>query len=315
MRESAFKDVSTGVIMREAAFNERATILAKEYWLLRDRTGADEPDEIRKKINDIEALLNKGISGNLRSQLEGELKQLSRTIDTKEGDFANIEQIRRDLLELVAYFGPSLDLRHGNLYPYDPEREPLTEQYFRALTDILFGDPKPIVEFKNATMSNKGVTIKTPDFNDIEALRILDSITTLLQETAKKMLGRNNQLDLCWRRLRERDYAFTGFSVLINSCKGLNIKEIQEICSIEDEEYKGLVSEMYDGLLKDSMDYLVGDDWDYNLVEKRGDIYEVTDFGKWVWLLCRKEVPTEEDIGKKDNSKASKLYQMLRRKL
>ncbi|HIH36858.1 MAG TPA: hypothetical protein HA232_02995, partial [Methanocellales archaeon] len=112
--------------MREAAFNERATILAKEYWLLRDRTGADEPDEIRKKINDIEALLNKGISGNLRSQLEGELKQLSRTIDTKEGDFANIEQIRRDLLELVAYFGPSLDLRHGNLYPYDPEREPLT---------------------------------------------------------------------------------------------------------------------------------------------------------------------------------------------
>lgn len=45
--------------MREGAFSERTTILADEYWLLKDRVGADEPDEIRKKINDIEALLNK----------------------------------------------------------------------------------------------------------------------------------------------------------------------------------------------------------------------------------------------------------------
>lgn len=315
MRESSFKDVSTRVVMHEAAFNERAVILSNEYWLLKGRAGADEPDDIRKKIDDIESLLNKGIGGNLRSQLERELQQLSRTIDAKEGDFASIEQVRRDILELVAYFGPSLDVKHGNLYPYDSEREPLTEQYFRALTDILFGDPKPFIEFKNATMSDRGVLLKTPEVDDIEALKILDSVTTLLQETAKKMLGRSNQLDVCWRHLRERDYAFTGFSVLINSGKGLNIKEIQEICSIEDEEYKGLVSEMYDELLKDSMDYLVGSDWNCNLVEKIGDIYEVTDFGKWVWLLCRKEVPTEEDIEEKKNSKVSKFYQMIRRKL
>jgi hypothetical protein len=298
--------------MREAAFNERANILANEYWLLKERAGSDEPDEIRKKIEDIEALLNKGIGGNLRSQLEKEVKQLRRNIDSKEGDFASIEQVRRDLLDLIADFGPSLDLRSGNLYPYDSEREPLPEKYFRAVTEILFGDPKPIIEFKNATMSDKGVEIKTPDVDDVVALGILDSVTTLLQETAKKMLGRNNKLDIYWRRLRENDYAFTGFSVLINSDKGLNLREIQEICSIEDEEYKGLVSEMYDDLLKDSMDYMVGNDWDHNLVEKNGDTYEVTDFGKWVWLLCRKEVPTEEKEEEDKTSKISQLYQMFR---
>ncbi|NYT00216.1 MAG: hypothetical protein GKB99_00615 [Methanocellales archaeon] len=298
--------------MREAAFNERANILANEYWLLKERAGSDEPDEIRKKIEDIEELLNKGIGGNLRSQLEKEVKQLRRTIDAKEGDFASIEQVRRDLLDLISDFGPSLDLRSGNLYPYDPEREPLPEKYFMAVTEILFGDPKPTIEFKNATMSDKGVKIKTPDVDDVVALGILGSVTTLLQETAKKMLGRTNKLDIYWRRLRENDYAFTGFNVLINSDKGLNLREIQEICSIEDEEYKGLVSEMYDELLKDSMDYLVGNDWEHNLVEKNGDTYYVTDFGKWVWLLCRKEVPTEEKEEEDKTSKISQLYQMFR---
>ncbi|MDI6859228.1 MAG: hypothetical protein QMC85_01900 [Methanocellales archaeon] len=298
--------------MREAAFNERANILANEYWLLKEKVGADEPGDIRKKIEEIEALLSKGIGGKLRLQLEKEANKLRRMIDEKEGAFASIAQVRRDILELVADFGPSLDLRRGNLYPYDSEREPLSEQYFRAITDILFGDPKPRIELKNATMSDKGVKITTPDVNDIVALGALDYVTTILQESAKKMLGRSNQLDLCWRRLKERDYAFIGFNVLVNSEKGLNLSEIQEICNIEDEEYKGLVSEMYDERLKESMDYLVGDDWDYHLVERHGDTYEVTDFGKWVWLLCRKEVPSEER--KEEPSKISKLYQMLRGK-
>ena len=300
--------------MREAAFNERANILANEYWNLKERAGADGPDEIRKKIEELEALLNKGIGGNLRSQLQKEANKLRRTIDYKEGAFASIDQVRRDLLELVADFGPSLDLRHGDLYPYDPEREPLPKQYFRAITDIIFDDPKPSIKLKNATMSDKGVKIKIPDADDDVALGILDCVTSLLQEAAKKMLGRSNELDLCWRRLRERDYAFTGFNVLVNSEKGLNLSEIQEICSIEDEEYKGLVSEMYDELLKDSMDYLAGDDWDHNLVERCSDIYEVTDFGKWVWLLCRKEIPSEKEEEGEKPTKISKLYQMLRMK-
>ena len=298
--------------MREAAFNERANILANEYWLLKEKVGADEPGDIRKKIEEIEALLSKGIGGKLRLQLEKEANKLRRTTDEKEGAFASMAQVRRDILELVADFGPSLDLRRGSLYPYDSEREPLSEQYFRAITDILFGDPKSRIELKNATMSDKGVKITTPDVNDIVALGALDYVTTILQESAKKMLGRGNQLDLCWRRLKERDYAFIGFNVLVNSEKGLNLSEIQEICNIEDEEYKGLVSEMYDERLKESMDYLVGDDWDYHLVERRGDAYEVTDFGKWVWLLCRKEVPSEER--EEEPSKISKLYQMLRGK-
>jgi len=286
--------------MNKVAFNERVNALAEKYWSLKKDIDAAEADDKRRELEEIEKLLERGITGKLRLELEKKASELRAITSEREGAYAEISEVISELLEMTSDFAPSLDQRKDGLFPYDSEHEPISKQYFRAITDIFFGNPQPKLEFENADISAKGINIKTPAASDLAALTSLNYVTTILQESAKKMLGEPNQVDLSWQRLKEKDYAFIVFNVLIDSNSALSLKELQEICDIEDEEYKDLVTDMYDKRLEEGLEYLVGDEWEYPLVEKHGNKYAVTDFGRWVWKLCSGEAaaPAEEEKSK-----------------
>ncbi|MDI6889256.1 MAG: hypothetical protein QMC78_06200 [Methanocellales archaeon] len=286
--------------MTKVAFNERVNALAEKYWSLKKDIDADEADGKRRELEEIEKLLEKGITGRLRLELEEKASELRAITSEREGAYADISEVISEILELTSDFAPSLDQRKDGLFPYDSEHEPISKQYFKAITDILFNKPKPKLEFKDADISTKGVIIKTSTASNLAAFSSLNYVTTILQESAKKMLGRANQVDLSWQRLKEKDYAFIVFNVLIDSNSALSLKELQGICDIEDEEYKDLVTDMYDKRLREGLEYLVGEEWDYPLVERHGNKYEVTDLGRWVWMLCGGEAaaPAEEEKSK-----------------
>ncbi len=286
--------------MTKVAFNERVNALAEKYWSLKKDIDADEADSKRKELEEIEKLLEKGITGKLRLELEKKASELRAVTSERAGAYADISEVISEILELTSDFAPSLDQRKDGLFPYDSEHEPISKQYFKAITDIFFDKPKPKLEFENAEISAKGINLKIPTASDLAALSSLNYVTTILQESAKKMLGGPNQVDLNWQRLKEKDYAFIVFNVLIDSNSALSLKELQGICDIEDEEYKDLVTDVYDKRLEEGLEYLVEDEWEHPLVEKHVNKYEVTDFGRWVWMLCGGEaaIPAEEEKSK-----------------
>lgn len=263
-------------------FNRRANALAEEYWRLKERMAERDYE---KELREIERLLERGVSGRLRDELERRAKEMRMELESKEGAFSAIKDVTHDLLELTARFAPNLDLWNGELYPYDDE--PLSEHYFMAITDILFGKPTPEIRFKNAVVSGRGIEIKADD--EISAVKTLSYITTIIQEAAKKKLGLENELDNSWERLIENDYAFVAFKTLIGFGKPMSLDEIKEISYKKDKEFKELVKDIYDKRLAEELERLASVP-EYNIVERNGGVYEVTDFGRWVWMLCQGEV-------------------------
>jgi len=293
--------------MARGSFNERANVLAAEYWKSKERAGPTANEKAR--LDEIERLLARGISGALGMQLEKEANELRRVIEDKRTASSNLVAVRRDLLDLVSDFAPSLDLRSGTMFSYDKDREPLSENYFRAITEIFFGVPKIAIEFKTAVLSDKGIYIPNAE-DDFASLKSLNYVTTILQEAAKKLLGRENQIDRAWRRLREKEYGFTAFEVLVNSDRTLSLSDIEKIREGMDREYQKLIHpEVYHKGLMQDLEYLIGDAWEHPLIKKRGDRFEVTDFGKWVWLICK-----DKDEKKPAEKKASGFGRLFRKK-
>lgn len=272
--------------MVKGSFNERANILANEYWTNKESAGVVVDEKTR--LDEIERLLTKGIGGKLGDQLEKEASDLRTVIEEKRTAAFTLNSVRRDILELVSDFAPSLDSRQGSIFPYDAGREPLKEHYFRAITDVFFGTPKIAIEFKSATISEKGIYVPKAD-TEYVALRILDYVTMILQEAAKKLLGRDNAIDRAWKRAKERDYGLMGLKILIENDRLMSIEEIEKLCKAGDEEYYKLVHDDYTkGLLHD-LEYFASKAWEYPVVVKKGERYEVTDFGRWMWLLCKEQ--------------------------
>ena len=131
-------------------FNERANALASEYWRLKHLASKEEDEE---RLEEIERLLEKGIGGKLREKLEREARLLRQAREERSNAMRNLEIVRNELLELTAEFAPNLDLAEGSFFPYDSE--PLSEDFFRAITDILFGKPEKSIELKEASFSKK----------------------------------------------------------------------------------------------------------------------------------------------------------------
>ncbi|MHC1579061.1 MAG: hypothetical protein ACXQTZ_00135 [Candidatus Alkanophagales archaeon] len=262
-------------------FNRRANALAEEYWRLKERMARRDYE---RELREIERLLERGVGGRLREELERRAKEMRMELESKEGAFSAIKDVTHDLLELTARFAPNLDLWNGELYPYDDE--PLSERYLTAITDILFGKPEPEIRFKNAVISERGIEIRADD--EISAVKTLSYITTIIQEAAKKKLGLENELDSSWERLIENDYAFVAFKTLVGSGKPMSLDEIKEVAYKKDREFKELVKDVYDKRLAEELERLASVP-EYNVVERSGGAYEVTDFGRWVWALCQGE--------------------------
>ncbi len=299
--------------MTQVTFNEIVNALAVKYWDLKKGIDVNETDGKIKELEEIEKLLDKGIGGKLRSQLEEEANRL-RTVKAKREDASiDISHVTSELLDMTSDFAPSLDQRKDGIYHYDSEYESISAQYYMAITDILFNKPKPAIQFKNAIMSSKGIEINAPDANNLAALSVLNYVTTILQESAKKMLGRANKMDSSWKRLKEKDYAFDVFRRL-NSNSEMSLKELQDVCSREDGEYKGRITDLYDERLEEALKYLTEDKWDPYLVEKYGDRYAVTDFGRWVQMLCgSEESGNEDDEGVEEKSTLRKITEFIRK--
>lgn len=263
-------------------FNKRANALAEEYWRLKEKIAKRDYE---KELREIEKLLERGISGKLRDELERRAKEMRMELESKRGAFSAIKDVTRDLLELTARFAPNLDLWNGELYPYDDE--PLSEHYFTAMTDIIFGKPMPEIRFKKAVISEAGIYVEASD--EISAVKTLSYVTTLIQEAAKKKLGLENELDKSWERLIENDYAYVALKTLMSVGKPLSLDEILDISYKRDKEFKELVKDTYDKRLTEELERLANVP-EYNIVERSGSVYEITDFGKWVWTLCQGEV-------------------------
>lgn len=283
-------------------FNEKANALANEYWRLKGIT-ATKADDVR--LEEIEKLLDKGIGGKLKGQLDAEAKKLRKEQENRSSAFLRLEEVRKDMMELTADLAPNLDLINNNFFPYDTEYEPLSEDYFSALTDIFFGAPQSCIQLKVATLSTDGIKITTTGAQS--PLNILAYVLLIIQETAKHVLGLDNLLDTCCKRLKQNEYAFIALRTLIKEGKKLGLHEITEISHRADKEYKELVSETYDKGLVNGLAYLVGDEWEYNLVKEDNGVYEVTDLGDWVWRICNVDVRKGEWKGRRKSISNSSL--------
>jgi hypothetical protein len=270
-------------------FNEKANALATEYWRLKEIT-ADKTGE--KRLAEIEKLLEKGIGGRLRENLEAEAKRLRQEMEERNNAFMRLDDVEKEILELTAELAPNLDLFDTNFFPYDSEHEPISEAYISALTDIFFGTSSPSIQFKVATFSKEGIKITSTDGNS--SLKVLEYVIMIIQETAKKMLGMENNIDKSCLSLKQNEYALIALGVLLKEGRRLEMEEIKEIAHREDKEYKELVSDVYDKELVNGVAYLVSAEWEYSLVKEYNGKYEATDFGEWVWRICTAEVSTEE---------------------
>ena len=269
-------------------FNEKANALAREYWRLKEITaeGASE-----NRLEEIEKLLATGIGGKLRDKLEAEAKRLRKEEDERSSAVMKLTEVEREILELTAELAPNLDLFEDGFFPYDSEHEPLSEDYFSALTDILFGVPSSSIQFRVATLSEEGIKVDLAD--ERSSLEVLRYVIMMIQETAKQKLGMVNSIDKCCERLRQNEYAFFALETLVKERKRMGIEDIKEIAHREDKEYKELVKDVYDKELVNGITYLASDGWEYKLVERYEDDYEATDFGELVWRICNARVSEE----------------------
>jgi len=280
-------------MMYETSFNEKANLYAEKYWLFWNRRGVDLTG-VDEQLREIEELLNRGVSGKLRLQLEGEYRKLQAMKEKMSKASTEIDEITRDLLELTANFAPDLDLRKENIFPYDSEHEPLSENYFRAITDILFKDPKPFIDFSEGRISPEGILIKIPVSSDFEAFKIINNLFMVIQEAAKKHLGLENLMDKCWSYIKSKEYAFIAYSILVDY-GALTLEEIQNICDIQDPEYKKLLPQTYNEQLRRELEDVVRSKCP--LIKKEGGKYVITDFGLWTWKLCTSEEERLKESG------------------
>ncbi len=274
------------------SFNERANFYAAEYWKAREKAATQAPEKTR--LEEIDRLLRRGISGKLQFQLEQEARVLRRAIEERDTAASHLVGIRQNLLELVSDFAPSLDVRKGSLFPYDPEREPLKADYFRAVTELLLGQPREAIEFQRATLSANGVTV--PDaVDDTSALAALNYATLVLQEAAKKKLGRENEMDGAWKRVQRHEFIPQVLDVLAQVDRPLSAEEIERKLNAADQEMQSLLREDYSKGIRRALETLTDESWSYHLVAARSQRYSLTDFGRWVWKLCKDQ--SAEDSG------------------
>jgi hypothetical protein len=262
-------------------FNEKANALAHEYWRLKEITAEGAGGN---RLEEIEKLLEKGIGGKLKDQLEAEAKRLRKEMDDISGAFMKLEEIEKEILEMTAELAPNLDLFEDDFFPYDSEHEPISEEFFSALTNLFFSAPSPSIQFKVATFSKEGIKVNLAD--ERSSLEVLGYVIMMIQETAKQMLGMENTIDKCCELLKRNEYAFIVLETLLKEGRRLGMKEIKEISHREDKEYKELVRDIYDKELVNGIAYLVGDGWEYSLMKEYDGKYEATDFGEIVWRIC-----------------------------
>lgn len=290
-------------------FNERANALATEYWRLKEITGEKAGEE---RLEEIEKLLETGIGGKLRENLEVEAKRLREAKESKSNALMRLEEVKKELLELTAELAPNLDLFDQSCFPYDRDHEPIDERYFTALTAIFFGKPAPRIQFKVATFSPEGIRVVSPTGES--PLKVLGYALMIIQEAAKKMLGLENKIDRSCARLKQNDYAIIALQILHNEGRQLGLEEIKEIAHRTDKEYQELVNDVYDKELTNGLAYLLSTEWEYSLVKEHNGRYEMTDFGEWVWNLCNVEANKREGRrGLKATSKPSlDLHKLLK---
>lgn len=272
-------------------FNEKANALAHEYWRLKEITAEGAGGN---RLEEIEKLLEKGIGGKLKDQLEAEAKRLRKEMDDISGAFMKLEEIEKEILEMTAELAPNLDLFEDDFFPYDSEHEPISEEFCSALTNLFFSAPSPSIQFKVATFSKEGIKVNLAD--ERSSLEVLGYVIMMIQETAKQMLGMENTIDKCCELLKRDEYAFIVLGTLLKEGRRLGMKEIKEISHREDKEYKELVRDIYDKELVNGIAYLVGDGWEYSLMKEYDGKYEATDFGEIVWRICNAKA--SEDEGK-----------------
>ena len=146
-------------------------------------------------------------------------------------------------------------------------------------------------------MSSNGIEIKAQNVETVSAIRTLNHITTIIQESAKRMLGQENIFNQSWVQLREREYAYLAFSTLIDAKRPLTLSEIKDLCGAQDEEYKVLMKDLYDERIEDGINYLTRGNWEYPLIDKSNGSYRVTDIGVWMWRLCSSGMPASMRFG------------------
>jgi len=94
--------------MSKVAFNERINALAEKYWSLKKDIDAEEVDGKKKELEEIEKLLEKGITGGLRLELEEKASELRAVTSEREGAYADISEVISEILELTSDFAPSV---------------------------------------------------------------------------------------------------------------------------------------------------------------------------------------------------------------
>ena len=294
--------------MALAIFNKRANSSAVEYWKIKS-LGGKKGESDSQELDEIEKLLEKGIGGKLREGLEERASQLRGEVLRGDEADRRIKSVREDLIDITSVFAPNLELKTGDIYQYDSKEGPINAEYYRAVNEIFFGKSEDFIEFDDAILSSEGIVIKNKQSDEIESLKILNKITMLMQESAKKKIGVLNVFDEAWRMLAEQDFAYSAFEMIVKSDGGMDLSEIQEVCHRVDQEYQELVRDIYDEKLEKELEGMLSDViWPNRLIERSdGGTYIATEFGRWTRELCKHDPVMVERNSKKERNPLDKI--------
>jgi hypothetical protein len=196
----------------------------------------------------------------LKNQITDLRKQINEA-GASEKEFDNVKQ---ELLELTA---TSFDI--------DPKGEKsLSENYIKALTDVLFRDERTKLEFHGCLIKPDAIEIQG---DDTENLMLCINASAFIQDTAKRVLGKDNTLNELWNQISNADVMFKVYSVLASNDRVLTAAEISPL--IKEEGWNKLkVKDTLVNLLRDNI-------FTQKLIMRVGKgQYQVSDVGRFLWL-------------------------------
>ena len=276
------------------SFYEKSEQLAHDYLGVREKLRSEEKVDIgnlSQKIQKLEEKLQKLPENSvLWTRIKKHVDELKKQSE-EAGEFEReLENTKNQILELTV-----------SSFEIDPEGEKrLSDSYIKALTGILLGKEKNLLEFHECTVKSDGIEIVK---DKVRALIISANICEFIQEATKKKLGKSTTLDEFWNRITKTKEMFKVYAVLARQDKVMSASEVASSMGEEDWDRRKAKNNLNNLLL----DHL----FDHKIIRRvdRGK-YQVSDVGRFLWSEYGSPIEPET-IKEQNNSSGARSQSAL----
>ena len=250
------------------SFYEKSEQFGHDYLNLHERVRSKEEldiqniEEIIKKLE--ERLQKLPENSVLWARIKKQIDELKKQSEEAAGLEKELENTKHQLLELTAAS-----------FEIDPQGEKrLSESYIRALTDILLGKEKRLLEFHECVIEPDKIEIVE---DEIRALIISANICEFIQEAAKKRLGQTTILNDMWNHISGTENMFKVYKILAIHDKVMTAHEVASLIGEEGWDETKARNNL-NNLLRDHL-------FDHKLIRRvETGKYQISDVGRFLWL-------------------------------